>query len=499
MGDVRDIKDAAWAAYCKAPTCRDMGRSKVDAAVDSVLAISARAEVPEGVSRLVDALEGAMIESLHGEGFDLWAKNRGKFRNRLPENVGAIVVKMRALLAAAPQPAGEPRSDLVPGVMRCAKCAFQLHRVTLYVRSGTTGAGDSDTEPCPNGCGPLWPVTWRQWAEEAQEYAQRLQGELNALKAEPAASAPVSSEREAMSRMKHGATRLHAIVYTLAGKHPDIPELQNDGLLHKAVHDILAVDTPGYLPGAHLKTASDDEVNAWATRHGIGGLTAEGQRAAFADAQSWIVPAPGCSVPADVEALGKAIFEAHREQYVGTSLWPMRRWDEVEQSTRDHWTKVARRLSGAQQCCMCGKRFDAREREEGGGPEGAQLADGRRTCSPDCWEHACAQQAEPATWNPPAIPAGTDEAAMVVIERDPSGKPTVWCDPEIVDIVGALNTRSLRTVASCSGHDGPFGFVSLVDGRELLILPDYESARFAERALGDAFKARQQAAKDGVE
>lgn len=70
-------------------------------------AISARAEVPEGVSRLVDALEGAMIESLHGEGFDLWAKNRGKFRNRLPENVGAIVVKMRALLAAAPQPAGE--------------------------------------------------------------------------------------------------------------------------------------------------------------------------------------------------------------------------------------------------------------------------------------------------------------------------------------------------------------------------------------------------------
>jgi len=52
---------------------------------------------------------------------------------------------------------------------------------------------------------------------------------------------------------------------------------------------------------------------------------------------------------ADVEALGKAIFEAHREQCVGTSLWPMRGWDEVEQSTRDHWTHIARRLSGAQQ------------------------------------------------------------------------------------------------------------------------------------------------------
>lgn len=62
------------------------------------------AAVPEGMSLLVEALEGAMIESLHGEGFDLWAKNRGKLRNRLPENVGAIVVKMRALLAAAPAP-----------------------------------------------------------------------------------------------------------------------------------------------------------------------------------------------------------------------------------------------------------------------------------------------------------------------------------------------------------------------------------------------------------
>lgn len=52
-----------------------------------------------------------------------------------------------------------------------------------------------------------------------------------------------------------------------------------------------------------------------------------------------------CLTTADVEALGKAIFEAHFEQYVGTSLWPMRGWDEVEQSTRDHWTQIARRLS----------------------------------------------------------------------------------------------------------------------------------------------------------
>jgi len=104
-----------------------------------------------------------------------------------------------------------------------------------------------------------------------------------------------------------------------------------------------------------------------------------------------------------------------------------------------------------------------------------------------------------AKWDPPTIPDGTDEAAMVVIERDSSGKPTVWCDPEIVDIVSALNTSSLRTVASCSGHGDPFGFVSLADGRELLILPSYDSTRFAERALLKAFKGRRPEAKAGAD
>lgn len=98
---------------------------------------------------------------------------------------------------------------------------------------------------------------------------------------------------------------------------------------------------------------------------------------------------------------------------------------------------------------------------------------------------------ESKRWDPPAIQAGTREAAMVVIERDQNGKPTVWCDPEIVDLVGALNTRCLRTVASCSGHGGPFGNIMLADGRELLILPDWESTRFAERALRAAFDARR--------
>lgn len=41
MADLHAIKDAAWVAYCKTPTARDCGRSKVDAAVDVALAVDA--------------------------------------------------------------------------------------------------------------------------------------------------------------------------------------------------------------------------------------------------------------------------------------------------------------------------------------------------------------------------------------------------------------------------------------------------------------------------
>lgn len=65
-------------------------------------------------------------------------------------------------------------SNLVPGQMHCARCKFQLTRTNLYVNSGTVGAGDSKTEPCPNGCGPLWPVTWEQAAREAWATCETL-------------------------------------------------------------------------------------------------------------------------------------------------------------------------------------------------------------------------------------------------------------------------------------------------------------------------------------
>ncbi|WP_155760406.1 hypothetical protein [Stenotrophomonas maltophilia] len=76
---------------------------------------------------------------------------------------------------------------------------------------------------------------------------------------------------------------------------------------------------------------------------------------------------------------------------------------------------------------------------------------------------------------PPAMPENSREAAMVVIERDATDKPTVWCDPGVVDLVRALNAGGLRTLWSCDGHGHRPAVVGLMDGRQLLVLESVEA------------------------
>lgn len=52
-----------------------------------------------------------------------------------------------------------------------------------------------------------------------------------------------------------------------------------------------------------------------------------------------------------------------------------------------------------------------------------------------------------------------------------------WCDPEIQTLVQALNNAGLKTVASCSGHGHRPATIALDDGREILILRNFEEAR----------------------
>gem|GEM_PF-1169464 len=103
----------------------------------------------------------------------------------------------------------------------------------------------------------------------------------------------------------------------------------------------------------------------------------------------------------------------------------------------------------------------------------------------------------------PALPATEDSSAgdlaevkiademcreerMIVLQRDSDGTPTVWCDPEIADIVSALNSGGVKTVASCSGHGVKPGGIALADGRQLLLLESLEAFNSAMSAITQA-------------
>lgn len=86
------------------------------------------------------------------------------------------------------------------------------------------------------------------------------------------------------------------------------------------------------------------------------------------------------------------------------------------------------------------------------------------------------------------------EDSMVVIARDVAGAPTIWCDPEIADIVAALNAAGIATVASCSGHGHRPGRISFADGREVILPRDDADSRIINEAFplginGDATPA----------
>lgn len=53
-------------------------------------------------------------------------------------------------------------------------------------------------------------------------------------------------------------------------------------------------------------------------------------------------------------------------------------------------------------------------------------------------------------------------------------------DSCIVDIVRALNDAGIITVASCCGHGKRPGNIALLDGREIIIAPDYETGRLID-------------------
>lgn len=69
------------------------------------------------------------------------------------------------------------------------------------------------------------------------------------------------------------------------------------------------------------------------------------------------------------------------------------------------------------------------------------------------------------------------EAAMVVLERDEDGTPTVWCDPCIADVVRALNAAGRRTVWSCCGHGRRPATIGLDGGYRVFVAREDDARR----------------------
>lgn len=102
---------------------------------------------------------------------------------------------------------------------------------------------------------------------------------------------------------------------------------------------------------------------------------------------------------------------------------------------------------------------------------------------PEKWYHDLKSSKTP---DQPNTTMGTSrEEQMVVLERNKDGVPTIWCDPEVADLVHALNKGGVPTKASCSGHGEVNGNIALTDGRELLIARNFDEARSFEQRLNN--------------
>lgn len=85
----------------------------------------------------------------------------------------------RELAVATQEIARLRAASFVPGKMYCVKCVFTLERRTFYVLSGTMVATPgNEPEACPNGCGPLWPVTREQEARDCWAHIEDLANQL---------------------------------------------------------------------------------------------------------------------------------------------------------------------------------------------------------------------------------------------------------------------------------------------------------------------------------
>lgn len=113
----------------------------------------------------------------------------------------------------------------MPGVWKCPKCAFELTKSTLYVKSGAIGPNLDKPEACPNDGEAMGRVTWQEASKSNYDFAVKLLDERDALRTkltaaearctalaktlESAAAAFSNSGNELMAGICDDATRNH--------------------------------------------------------------------------------------------------------------------------------------------------------------------------------------------------------------------------------------------------------------------------------------------------
>ena len=80
---------------------------------------------------------------------------------------------------------------------------------------------------------------------------------------------------------------------------------------------------------------------------------------------------------------------------------------------------------------------------------------------------------------------GTVTQVRLMRPKAVSGRTHVLVDSCIASIVQALNDAGIETTGSCCGHGNRPGIISLFDGRELLVAPDFATSRAIDKAFPD--------------
>lgn len=158
----------------------------------------------DNVLWLLNELAAYDASDIDGGEFDVYGEDRNGLEGCSTIDITELAADAAKVIEAAEKRIAELQSDAIaPGIMRCAGCGFVLTKNNINMASGTITAGDSKTEPCPNGCGPLWLVTWKEQALQMRDDSESWFLELQDAK-KRIAELQISRDKCFLSGLKTG-------------------------------------------------------------------------------------------------------------------------------------------------------------------------------------------------------------------------------------------------------------------------------------------------------